>query len=102
MASFDACAFRIRTCTATVADVENALESGAVAVLTNLARKGAQVFYHNPFVAHSTEHDLALRSVDCDAPHRRNNLTWLTTNSSLVFDARNAIGRCGCDRVTTL
>ena len=96
-------------------DVGDIRESAAVEVLAKLARKGAQVSYHDPFVAHVTEHGLDLHSVALDAsvladvdcvalltPHSRIDLDLLTTHASLVFDARNAIGRRGCDTVTVL
>ena len=96
-------------------DVGDIRESAAVEVLAKLARKGAQVSYHDPFVAHVTEHGLDLHSVALDAlvlgdvdcvalltPHSHIDFDLLTTHASLVFDARNAIGRRGCDTVTVL
>jgi UDP-N-acetyl-D-glucosamine dehydrogenase len=96
-------------------DVGDIRESAAVEVLAKLARKGAQISYHDPFVAHVTEHGLDLHSVPLDAsvvadvdcvalltPHSRIDLDLLTTHASLVFDARNAIGRRDCDTVAVL
>jgi UDP-N-acetyl-D-glucosamine dehydrogenase len=96
-------------------DVGDIRESAAVEVLAKLARKGAQVSFHDPFVAHVTEYGLDLHSVPLDAsaladvdcvalltPHTRIDLDLLTTHASLLFDARNAIGRRGCDTVTVL
>jgi UDP-N-acetyl-D-glucosamine dehydrogenase len=96
-------------------DVGDIRESAAVEVLARLARKGAQVSYHDPFVAQVTEHGLDLRSVTLDAsaladvdcvalltPHNCIDLDLLTTHAPLVFDARNAISRPGCNTITTL
>jgi UDP-N-acetyl-D-glucosamine dehydrogenase len=96
-------------------DVGDIRESAAIEVLARLARKGSTVSYHDPFVGRITEHGLDLHSVpldparlanvDCVAlltPHSSIDLRELTTHSSFIFDARNAIGRRDCQSIAAL
>jgi nucleotide sugar dehydrogenase len=78
-------------------------ESAALAVLEHLARKGARVAFHDPYVARIDQGSLrirrtaltetALRSADCVVlltPHDSYDLDDVVSKSALVFDARHA------------
>jgi len=80
-------------------------ESAAVEVLRRLHTKGADVRFHDPFVAklnaggfsrsRSALTSAALARSDCVAvltPHDSYDLDWVVERASLVFDARNALG----------
>jgi UDP-N-acetyl-D-glucosamine dehydrogenase len=86
-------------------DVGDLRESAAVEVLARLARKGARVTFHDPFVEDLREHGLALhrsqlsraalRAADIVVlltPHSSYNLDTITGHATLLFDARNATG----------
>lgn len=86
-------------------DVGDIRESAAVHVLSHLRRAGADVTFHDPFVAVLEVHGVALQrvaldermfdGVDCVAllsPHRIYDLDWVVGRAPLLFDARNAVG----------
>ena len=90
-------------------------ESAAVETLAQLARRGVEVSYHDPFVARLDTDGLALRrtrlsgkalraadAVVVLTPHDVYDLEWVRRQARLVFDARNALGVRGDDRVVTL
>jgi UDP-N-acetyl-D-glucosamine dehydrogenase len=81
-------------------------ESAALAVLEVLARKGAKVSYHDPFVATVDHGSLRLRrrqvtrdslaEADCVlvlTAHDSYDLDAVAAQATLVFDARNAVPR---------
>lgn len=85
-------------------DVGDLRESAAVEVIAKLARRGARVRFHDPFVAEVAEHGLALRRSalstaalrDADlvavlTPHTSYDLDEVVRRAALVFDARNAV-----------
>ena len=87
------------------ADVGDTRESPSLSVMGHLVKRGAEVSFHDPFVAEVsvggsllTRPDLTERLVaaaDCVAlltPHRAYDLDWLVDHAKLVFDARNASG----------
>ncbi len=87
-------------------DVGDVRESAAIEVMAKLSRRGAQVRFHDPFVTEVAEHGLklrrsaltsaALRDADLVAvltPHGSYDLDSVVSSASLVFDARNAVGR---------
>jgi UDP-N-acetyl-D-glucosamine dehydrogenase len=87
-------------------DVGDVRESAAIEVIAKLARRGAQVRFHDPFVDEVDEHGLrlrrsaltpaALRDADLVAvltPHASYDLDSVVASATLVFDARNAVGR---------
>ncbi|MGH8894556.1 MAG: nucleotide sugar dehydrogenase [Actinomycetes bacterium] len=96
-------------------DVGDLRESAAIEVLAKLARRGADVRFHDPYVATVQEHGLslrrssltnaALRDADLVAvltPHSSYDLDRVVDSGSLVFDARNAIGPTGHRNVIRL
>ena len=96
-------------------DVGDLRESAAVEVLAKLARRGAEVRFHAPFVDAVAEHglklrrsrltDAALRDADLVAiltPHSAYDLERVVAQAGLVFDARNATGGPGDSHVTRL
>ncbi|MGH3366996.1 MAG: UDP binding domain-containing protein, partial [Nocardioidaceae bacterium] len=96
-------------------DVGDVRESAAIEVLERLARRGAVVAYHDPFVERITERGLRLRRValttralaaaDCVAvltPHTSYDLDRVVRAARLVFDARNAITSADPAKVVTL
>ena len=85
-------------------DVGDLRESAAVEVMAKLARRGAVVRFHDPFVTEVTEHGLDLRGIELTAaalrdadlvailtPHSCFSLDAVLDAAPLVFDARNAI-----------
>jgi UDP-N-acetyl-D-glucosamine dehydrogenase len=85
-------------------DVGDLRESAAIEVMAKLAKRGADVRFHDPFVTEVTEHglhlqasqltDAALRDADLVAvltPHTTYDLDVVVSAASLVFDARNAV-----------
>lgn len=91
-------------------DVGDIRESAAIQVLEQLARKGARIAFHDPFVGQIDRGALrvrrtrltdgALRAADCVAvltPHSTYNLDEVAKTARLVFDARHAVppGRRG-------
>jgi nucleotide sugar dehydrogenase len=85
-------------------DVGDLRESAAIEVLARLARKGARISFHDPFVGAIRDHGLSLRrspltraaleSADIVlllTPHSAYDLDMITTHARLLFDARNAV-----------
>lgn len=97
-------------------DVGDVRESAAVEVLDRLARRGAQVAYHDPFVPELVRADFTASSVDLTdeavatadcvlllTPHSIFDIAALVRHSRLLFDARNAVGaQHGLDHVISL
>jgi UDP-N-acetyl-D-glucosamine dehydrogenase len=86
-------------------DVGDLRESAAVDVVRRLAGRGADVRFHDPFVAHlaagsfrrrrSALTAAAIRGSDVVAvltPHGLYDLDWVVEHAPLVFDARHALG----------
>jgi UDP-N-acetyl-D-glucosamine dehydrogenase len=87
-------------------DVGDIRESPAIIVMTVLAKRGARVSFHDPYVdsvqlnggAGMARTDLTQRAVasaDCVAlltPHSAYDLDWIAQHAGLVFDARSAYG----------
>jgi UDP-N-acetyl-D-glucosamine dehydrogenase len=85
------------------ADVADVRESPALKVMTNLYRRGAEVSFHDPYVAEVPMNGTVLSRVelthrvmaraDCVAllaPHGAYDLDWIAEHAELVFDAHNA------------
>jgi UDP-N-acetyl-D-glucosamine dehydrogenase len=85
------------------ADVADVRESPALKVMTNLYRRGAEVSFHDPYVAEVPMNGTVLSRVelthrvmaraDCVAllaPHGAYDLDWIAERAELVFDAHNA------------
>ncbi len=90
-------------------------ESAAVETLAQLARRGVQVDYHDPFVPRLRSHGLSLRRTPlttrniaaADAvvvltPHDSYDFDRVHQHARMVFDARNALGVRNSDKVVTL
>jgi UDP-N-acetyl-D-glucosamine dehydrogenase len=86
-------------------DVGDLRESAAVEVLARLARKGARISFHDPFVSEIRDHGLSLRRsaltqaaleaadvVLLLTPHSSYDLDMVVRHARLLFDARNATG----------
>ena len=86
-------------------DIGDVRESPALRVMQHLHRRGANLAFHDPYVAEiglngrlwpRTElSKRALMVADCVAlltGHRAYDLEWIAGHSRLVFDARNAFG----------
>jgi UDP-N-acetyl-D-glucosamine dehydrogenase len=84
------------------ADVGDVRESPAVKVIGHLHRRGAQVAFHDPFVAEIHANggrferteltNAAVATADCVAlltAHSSYDLDWVAEHAVLVFDARN-------------
>ncbi|MDQ3293550.1 MAG: nucleotide sugar dehydrogenase [Actinomycetota bacterium] len=84
-------------------DVGDIRESAAVHVLAHLAARGADVRFHDPYVARVDQKGLRLRRARLDdralasadavlllTPHRAYDLPGILEHASFVFDARNA------------
>jgi len=74
-------------------------------VMSALARHGARIAFHDPFVAAVTIDGKKLARTELTAravagadlvalltPHRSYDLDWLAATAGLLFDARNAFG----------
>jgi UDP-N-acetyl-D-glucosamine dehydrogenase len=85
------------------ADVGDVRESPALRVMGILARRGANVSFHDPYLEVVNAGEIryqrseltrqALASADCIAlltPHGAYDLDWIAEQAPLVFDARNA------------
>jgi UDP-N-acetyl-D-glucosamine dehydrogenase len=96
-------------------DVGDLRESAAVEVVARLARKGARVSFHDPFVREIRDHGLCLRRSALSralleaadivlllTPHSSYDLDMVTRHARLLFDARNAVGGRPSGRVVTL
>jgi UDP-N-acetyl-D-glucosamine dehydrogenase len=86
-------------------DVGDVRESAAIHVMERLARKGADVTFHDPFIEVVEEGDLRVERVELDqaaleaadlvvllTPHAAYDLDWVAEHAARVFDARNAFG----------
>jgi UDP-N-acetyl-D-glucosamine dehydrogenase len=96
-------------------DVGDPRESPAIEVMTHLARRGADVYFCDPYVASVVVDgrpmervDLSQRAVeraDCVAvltPHSVFDLDWLADRAKLIFDVSNAYGPAQRDHVVAL
>jgi UDP-N-acetyl-D-glucosamine dehydrogenase len=96
-------------------DVGDLRESAAVEVLARLARKGARVSFHDPFVREVRDHGLSLRRAALSpvalrtadivlllTPHSAYDLEMVVSHARLLFDARNAVGNRHRETVVTL
>jgi UDP-N-acetyl-D-glucosamine dehydrogenase len=96
-------------------DVGDLRESAAVEVLARLARKGARVSFHDPFVAEIRDHGLSLRRsaltrgalqaadvVLLLTAHSAYDIEMVLSHARLLFDARNATGSRRRETVVTL
>jgi UDP-N-acetyl-D-glucosamine dehydrogenase len=97
------------------ADVGDLRESAAVQVLARLARKGARISFHDPFVDEIRDHGLSLRRsaltrsalkaadiVLLLTPHSTYDVDVIVSHAQLLFDARNATGGRRAGTVVTL
>ena len=86
-------------------DVGDIRESPPLRVMSALARHGARIAFHDPFVAAVTIDGKKLARTELTAravagadlvalltPHRSYDLDWLAATAGLLFDARNAFG----------
>ena len=88
-------------------DVDDIRESPAVKIITLLKEKGAQVIYHDPYIANKGDENEALglimkavelevetlQGVDCVllvTDHSCYDYGWILDNSTLIVDTRNA------------
>jgi UDP-N-acetyl-D-glucosamine dehydrogenase len=89
-------------------DIDDLRESPALDVIHLLEQKGAQVKYHDPFVAHYDQDGVEKRSVtdlyqevsqsDCVVivtNHSNYNYTEILNQARLIVDTRNALGKAG-------
>jgi UDP-N-acetyl-D-glucosamine dehydrogenase len=96
-------------------DVGDLRESAAVEALAQLARRGVQVAYHDPYVQRLRSHNLNLRRAALTpaniaaadmvvllTPHTSYDLEKIRRHARLLFDARNALGARDDDAVVTL
>ena len=96
-------------------DVGDLRESAAVETLAELARKGATISYHDPFVPRLQSHGLSVRRTALTranleaadivvvlTPHTEYDLRAVCRHAKLVFDARNALRIRDDARVVTL
>ena len=90
-------------------------ESAAIETLVQLTRRGVRVSFHDPYVSRIQSNGLRLRRTrltakavhEADAvvvltPHDVYDFDRVLAGANLVFDARNALGVRGDDRVVTL
>jgi UDP-N-acetyl-D-glucosamine dehydrogenase len=86
-------------------DVGDVRESPSLRVMATLARRGARLAFHDPFVAEVTVDGRRLARSELTAkavaradlvalltPHSGYDLEWLAATAALLFDARNAYG----------
>jgi UDP-N-acetyl-D-glucosamine dehydrogenase len=96
-------------------DVGDLRESAAVEVLARLARKGARISFHDPFVRAIRDHGLSLRRsaltpaaleaadvVLLLTPHSTYDVDMVVSHARLLFDARNAVNGRRRETVVTL
>ncbi|MFZ6026746.1 MAG: nucleotide sugar dehydrogenase [Chloroflexota bacterium] len=90
-------------------DIDDIRESPALDLIGLLSRKGAQVSYHDPFIAHLHTHDgidldcvpdlmTAVRQADCVlivTNHSQYDYAAILAEAKLIFDSRNALGKLG-------
>ena len=90
-------------------------ESAAVETLAHLARRGVKVSFHDPYVRRIDSHGLQLRRSRLSArtiqaadavvvltPHDSYDFERVREHANLIFDARNALGVRGDDKVVPL
>jgi UDP-N-acetyl-D-glucosamine dehydrogenase len=86
-------------------DVGDVRESPSLRVMHTLARRGAKLAFHDPFVEAVTVDGRRLARTELTAravakadmvalltPHSAYDLEWLASTAGLLFDARNALG----------
>jgi UDP-N-acetyl-D-glucosamine dehydrogenase len=86
-------------------DVGDVRESPSLRVMSALARRGAKLTFHDPFVDAVTLDGRRLARTELTAravagadlvallvPHSSYDLEWLAGTAGLLFDARNAYG----------
>jgi len=92
-------------------DIDDIRESPALDVIGLLQKKGATVDYHDPYIPHLHTHDglemdsvkdlmNAVREADCVVivtNHSQYDYPAILDAASLIFDARNALGKLGKD-----
>ena len=96
-------------------DVGDVRESPAIKIMGLLARRGATIRFHDPYVDQievagrpmeaSALAAALVQRVDCVAvltPHSAYDLDWLAEHSVLVFDAHNAYGGARYEHVVRL
>jgi UDP-N-acetyl-D-glucosamine dehydrogenase len=96
-------------------DVGDVRESPSLRVMQVLARRGARLGFHDPFVAEVVVEGRRLACSELTAravgradlvalltPHSAYDLEWLAATATLVFDARNAFGPIGQPNVVCL
>jgi UDP-N-acetyl-D-glucosamine dehydrogenase len=96
-------------------DVGDLRESAAVEVLSRLARKGARISFHDPYVSELHDLDLSLRRTALTratlegadivlllTPHSSYDLEMVVDHARLLFDARNATGGRHAGKVVRL
>ena len=96
-------------------DVGDVRESPSLRVMATLARRGARLAFHDPFVAEVTVDGRRLARTELTAkavaradlvalltPHSAYDLEWLAGTAPLVFDAHNAFGPSGQPNVVLL
>lgn len=96
-------------------DVGDVRESAAIHVMAHLARRGAELSFHDPFVDRIDERGLDLKRVelssdrlaDADAvllltPHADYDIDDIVARAAVVFDARNETGGRGGPHVVVL
>jgi UDP-N-acetyl-D-glucosamine dehydrogenase len=84
-------------------DVGDVRESPSLRVMATLARRGARLAFHDPFVAEVAVDGRRLARTELTAkavaradlvalltPHSNYDLEWLARTAKIVFDARNA------------
>jgi UDP-N-acetyl-D-glucosamine dehydrogenase len=89
------------------ADISDMRESPAVKLIELLVNAGADVSYHDPFVASFAEHGIELSSVPLEpgrydavviaTAHTSIDYAWLADEAGLIVDLRNAMGRAGIE-----
>ena len=86
-------------------DIDDARESPALLVMEQVAKKGAVVMYHDPYIAEVTDHtgkkyigeqltDTLLKSVDCvvfTTNHSCFDVENIVNTANLIVDTRNAV-----------
>lgn len=87
------------------ADIDDPRESPALAVMEDVARKGAEVFFHDPYITEVVTESgrrytgspltkELLRNVDCaviSTAHKALDIDLVLANAALVVDLRNAV-----------
>lgn len=86
-------------------DIDDERESPALKIIDEVAQKGAEIYYHDPFVAtletsmgrkYQSEELTAglLKNSDCvviTTHHSAFNIDWIVEHSNLIVDLRNAV-----------